>query len=88
MTKLTDLKIDLPPHRYNDPKLTPKNFLLEVMHDETVDLFHRIQAASYALPFTCTPEPPAFIRVHPDLVIKVQPLVGDGPSGPAVTPIQ
>ena len=44
------------PRLYNDPFLSPLEFLLCVMHDEHLPMATRIQAASAALPFT-TPYP-------------------------------
>ena len=63
------------PHAYDNPWLTPLQFLLAVMHDRNAALFHRIQAASYALPLTSPPM--ANTRVHPDLVIRVPTLDGE-----------
>jgi hypothetical protein len=42
------------------------------MHDRTVSLDLRIDAARMALPLTEAPQP--FFRVHPDLVLKIPPL--------------
>jgi hypothetical protein len=38
------------PHKYDDPKLNPKGFLLAVMRDPTVALEHRIDAAAKVMP--------------------------------------
>ena len=35
--------------KYNTPRLSPKQFLLEVMWDETVDIPLRLQAAQHLL---------------------------------------
>jgi hypothetical protein len=77
-----------PPHAYDNPQISPKDFLLAVMRDAHVSLPTRIEAATYALPLTCAP--PATARVNPDLVIKVPPLpVDDGePVEPAPPLIQ
>jgi hypothetical protein len=40
-------------HEYDNPALSPKEFLMAVVHDKTVDLHLRIKAASYALPLYC-----------------------------------
>jgi hypothetical protein len=37
------------PHKYDNPKLSPKEFLLAVMRDPTVALEHRIEAAAKAM---------------------------------------
>jgi hypothetical protein len=67
---MTAKPIDLHPRRaYDNPQITPKDFLLAVMHDPTVGLHTRIEAAKFALPLTCSPPPNT--RVDPDLVIKV-----------------
>jgi hypothetical protein len=68
-----------PPHAYDDPQITSVNFLLAVMHDPTVGLPARIQAATYALPFMHPLQPPC--RVHPDLIIRVAPLSVDDLEG-------
>jgi hypothetical protein len=36
---------------YNDPTLSPLDFLLAVMHDPTVPLIHRTSAATAAAPY-------------------------------------
>jgi hypothetical protein len=38
-------------HEYDDPNLTPLQFLLAVMHDHSVDINDRIKAAEYACPY-------------------------------------
>jgi hypothetical protein len=65
------------PHLYDNPAITPKNFLLAVMRDPSVPLSLRIDAATFALPLTAPPLGPQ-PRVHPDLVIKVPPLPEPG----------
>jgi hypothetical protein len=37
-------------HKYDGPKLSPKEFLLAVVHDPTVALEHRIVAAAKVMP--------------------------------------
>jgi hypothetical protein len=70
---MTSKPIDLSsPHAYNDPTITPVNFLLAVMHDRNVGLHTRIEAARMALPLCHNP--PAQTRADPDLVLKVPPL--------------
>jgi hypothetical protein len=46
------------PHKYNGPLLSPKEFLLAVMRDPTVDLEQRIDAAVKLLPLIEVREPP------------------------------
>jgi len=41
-------------HRYNNPDLSPLDFLLAVMHDVTVPLHHRMAAADAAMPYQPT----------------------------------
>jgi hypothetical protein len=55
-------------HKYNNPQLSPLEFLLEIMHDRDLPMRTRILAATYALPLT---EPPAGVRRVADLTIKV-----------------
>ena len=43
---------DPAPRLYNDPSLTPLEFILAVMHDEHLPMATRIQAASAAMPYT------------------------------------
>jgi hypothetical protein len=51
---MTAKVIELPKghHRYNDPLISPKDFLLEVMRDHNTELSLRIKAASMAVPLT------------------------------------
>jgi hypothetical protein len=59
-------------HAYNDQQIAPKDFLLAVMHDRTLGLSTRIEAARMALPLCHNP--PAETRADPDLVLRVPPL--------------
>ena len=38
------------PHKYDSPRLSPKEFLLAVMRDPTAPLEHRIDAAAKLMP--------------------------------------
>jgi hypothetical protein len=71
-----------PTHAYDNPQITPKNFLLAVMHDPTVGLSTRIEAARMALPFTCNQ--PAATRVS-SVTIKVSPVSIDDLQKAAAT---
>jgi hypothetical protein len=58
-------------HDYDQPGLSPKQFLLKVMHDETVCLNDRIRAATYCLPLTEHPlgaaHEPEYTIIIPDI---------------------
>jgi hypothetical protein len=41
---------DVRPHKYDNPRLSPREFLLAVMRDPTVALELRIEAAAKAMP--------------------------------------
>jgi hypothetical protein len=43
------MNLELRPHKYDNPKLSPKQFLLAVMRDPTVALRLRIEAAAKAM---------------------------------------
>jgi hypothetical protein len=63
--------IELPKqdHEYNNPKVSPKEFLLAIMHDRTVPMCMRIEAATMVAPFYTTPQ--ATVKVHPTCIIKI-----------------
>lgn len=44
----------MPDHKYNDPALTPLQFLKAVYSDPTVPMFLRIRAADMASPYEAT----------------------------------
>jgi hypothetical protein len=55
-------------HRYDNPRLSPTSFLLEVMPDPTVPIHLRIEAATMARPLLdAQPWPDR----DPDCVIKI-----------------
>jgi hypothetical protein len=50
-TTADDTPISTPDHAYDDPSLSPLQFLLAVMHDPTADMADRIKAAETAVPY-------------------------------------
>jgi hypothetical protein len=65
--------VNIPEHPYNDPRLSPKGFLMAVMRDRTVLLSHRIQAATYLMPLTehplrCVREPEYTVKIEPQIL--------------------
>jgi hypothetical protein len=59
-------------HEYNDPNISATDFLTKVMHDRTVPLSQRVDAATYLLKL---PEPPPAV-----VTIKIE---GGVPKEPA-----
>jgi hypothetical protein len=55
-------------HPYDNPGLSPLEFLLAIVHDRALPIRTRIVAARYAIPLT---ESPVGTRLMGDLVIKV-----------------
>jgi hypothetical protein len=56
-------------HEYNKPELSPKEFLLAIMHDRTVPMCMRIEAAAMVAPFYTSPQ--ATQKVHPTCTVKI-----------------
>jgi hypothetical protein len=66
-TKLPDATP--PVHAYDDPALSPTEFLQAVMHDTTLPIATRIHAASALLPFT-DPKPRPTAHISCKIVIE------------------
>jgi hypothetical protein len=77
-----------PEHRYNDPTLTTKEFLHAVMHDTTLPLGTRMDAATKLLPLEV--EVPTYYGEFPwsrrvDVTIRIAPIDGgESPGAPEV----
>ena len=56
-------------HRYDDPTLSAKEFLIEVMHDPSVPLNLRNSAAAILLPITTANDFPP--RGEPAIVYRI-----------------
>jgi hypothetical protein len=56
-------------HEYNNPELSPKEFLLAIMHDTTVPMCMRIEAAAMVAPFYTAPQTTQ--KVRPTCIIKI-----------------
>jgi hypothetical protein len=69
-------------HPYDAPGLSPLEFLLAVIHDPTVPLNHRMDAAVAAAPYRNDPRP--YFRERPHwpgesaITIRIEPF-GNGP---------
>ena len=76
-------------HKCNDPTLNPLQFFLAIMHDTTMPLHTRIEAAAKALPYTITRPPellPVFVEREPwpgEQQITIQ--IGGLPEGTSVS---
>jgi len=60
--------IDPEPHAYDDPNISPRQFLLAVMHDLSVPLSARMDAATKLLYLPPEPPPPP----EPRLTIRIE----------------
>ena len=53
-------------HAYDNPELSSVQFLLAVMHDQTVPLYLRMKAAQAVAPFTAYAPEPVRVSVMPE----------------------
>jgi hypothetical protein len=74
-------------HAYNDPSLSPLQFLLAVLHDPTVDMDDRIKAAEAAFPYVSTNPHQASVQRWEDLdpMDRVKIVIGGLPEHVSVS---
>lgn len=74
MPKPIDGEILGPPHAYDDPDLSPKDFLLAVVHDSRLPVSVRIDAAAKVAVF----EHPRLAQVSQDVTAGVRIIIEGG----------
>jgi hypothetical protein len=64
-------------HAYNEPNLSGTEFLTRVMHDTTVPLFQRVEAANHLLRLQPPPRPAPVITLKIEGGLRTEPVDPD-----------